>query len=353
MHAGPVTSRRGERSMARRRPRWHATAVIAAVVLTAAAAACGPGRAADRPLRIPEIPEDMQAVSLLGDTLRLPALDSAVRSEREAQLADARAAYEAAPDDPDPLIWYGRRLAYLGRYREAITVFSRGIEEFPDDARMYRHRGHRYITVRQLDRGMADLLRATQLTADRPDQIEPDGQPNAAGTPTSTLNSNIWYHLGLAHYLRGDFARAASAYRECLKYAPGADMTVAASHWLYMALRRNGDDAEAAAVLTPIRPDLAIYENQSYHRLLLMYAGVVDPESVLSEVRGAGALDHATLGYGLANWYLYHGDRERADTLFAQILAGTEWAAFGFIAAEADVARWRPADRPAQTGRGP
>ena len=324
-----------------------------ALALTVAAVACGSGGAAQRPLRLPAAPREVQAVSFLGDTLRLPALTPDVRAEREAQLASARAAYEAAPGDADALIWYGRRLAYLGRYREAIAVFGRGIEDFPDDARMYRHRGHRYITVRQLDSALSDLLRATQLTAGRPDEVESDGLPNAAGVPTSTLNSNIWYHLGLAHYLRGDFARAASAYRECLTYAPGADMAVAASHWLYMALRRLGDDAQAQTVLAPIRRDMAIIENQSYHRLLLMYAGAVEPESLLAESRVAGTLDNATLGYGIANWYLYGGDRERADTLFAAILAGPEWAAFGFLAAEAEVARERRDDRPARNERSP
>jgi len=323
------------------------------LALTVAAAACGPRGAGERPLRLPAAPREVQAVSLLGDTLRLPTLEPDVRTEREAQLESARAAYEAAPGDADALIWYGRRLAYLGRYREAIAVFGRGIEDFPDDARMYRHRGHRYITVRQLDSALSDLLRATQLTAGKPDAVEPDGLPNAAGVPTSTLNSNIWYHLGLVHYLRGDFPRAASAYRECLKYAPGTDMAVAASHWLYMALRRLGDDAQALTVLAPIRRDMAIVENRSYHRLLLMYRGDLAPETLLEEARGPVALDNATLGYGLANWHLYHGDRERADTLFAEILSGPEWAAFGFLAAEADVARERRGHRPARNERAP
>ena len=41
-------------------------------------------------------------------------------------------------------------------------------------------------------------------------KIEPDGQPNARNIPTSTLNSNIYYHLGLAQYLKGEFEAALS-----------------------------------------------------------------------------------------------------------------------------------------------
>ncbi len=317
-------------------------AALTTLLTAATIAACGnDGRVAVTPVAISAEPIRLQAISLLGDSLHIPAVDSATRAEREAQLASARAEYESAPGDPDALIWFGRRLAYLGRYREAIAVFTRGVEEFPDDARMLRHRGHRYITVRNLDSALADLLRATQLTASRPDEPEPDGLPNARGVPTSTLNSNIWYHLGLAHYLRGDFGRAASAYRECLKYSGTPDMAVATSHWLYMSLRRQGADAEASAVLDRITPDMDIIENQAYYALLLMYQGARTPTDLLAEARRGDALGNATLGYGIANWFLYSGDAARADSLFAEILAGPEWAAFGYLAAEADVARRR------------
>lgn len=316
------------------------TAIV--VLLAALTASCGSERAADlRPVKVGDRPVEIQAISLLGDTLRLPALDSAVRADREAQLDAARAAYESAPGDADALIWFGRRLAYTGRYREAIAVFTRGVEQFPDDARMFRHRGHRFITVRLLDSALTDLLRATQLTVNRPDEPEPDGLPNARGVPTSTLNSNIWYHLGLVHYLRGDFQRAASAYQECLDYSGNPDMQVAASHWLYMSLRRLGADAEAAHVLGDITPEMDIIENQAYHRLLLMYQGALEPTELLEAARRGDAVGNATLGYGVANWYRYTGEERLADSLLAEILAGPEWAAFGYLAAEADVARRR------------
>ena len=59
--------------------------------------------------------------------------------------------YQANPNNPDAIIWLGRRLAYPGQFKEAIDVFSEGIRKFPNDARFYRHRGHRYITLRRID----------------------------------------------------------------------------------------------------------------------------------------------------------------------------------------------------------
>lgn len=287
-----------------------------------------------------------EAVSLLGDSLRAPALDPGVRATRESLLTVADLAYRRGADSPDALIWVGRRLAYLGRYREAIEVYTRGIDRFPDDPRLYRHRGHRFISVRSLDAALSDLLIATQLAAGTPDQVEPDGLPNDRGIPTSTLHSNIWYHLGLVHYLRGDFERAASAYRECLRYAANPDMLVATSHWLYMTLRRLGRDAEAKQVLLPIVADLDIIENQSYHRLLMMYKGVTQVEALADSIRTTDGLTSATVAYGIGNWHLYEGRPERATEIFRRIVDGPEWPAFGYLAAEAELAR--PDVAPAQ-----
>ena len=63
--------------------------------------------------------------------------------------------------------------------------------------------------MRELDKAVADLERADALVAGTPDQIEPDGQPNPRNIPLTTLQSNIRYHLALAYYLQGNFAKAA------------------------------------------------------------------------------------------------------------------------------------------------
>ncbi len=280
-------------------------------------------------------------ISLLGEPLPVLELEPAERAERERQLAGAQAAVDANPDDRDALVWLGRRTAYLGRYLEAIENFTRGVERFPDDARFLRHRGHRYLTVRQLDAAAADLERAGWLVFRKPDEIEPDGLPNARGIPTSTLQGNIWYHLGLARYLRGDFAGAIATYRRALELATNADSKVAASYWLYLTLLRLDRRAEAAAVLTPISADMDVIENQIYHRLLLVFKDQLGHEKVLAEsaAEGAEGLDFATAGYGIGAWYLASGKEDEAWRTFRRVLAGGNWPAFGYLAAEAELAR--------------
>jgi tetratricopeptide (TPR) repeat protein len=309
------------------------------------------GEPADRPVADtpPELPAGAQAISLSGQALYPPALTPQAREEREANLAEARADYESDPSDADAIIWLGRRTAYLGAYQEAIAIFSEGIEKHPDDARMYRHRGHRYITARRFHDAIEDLARASQLISGGADEVEPDGLPNARNIPTSTLHSNIWYHLGLAYYLKGDPEQALHAYRECMKVSNNPDMLVATSHWLYMTLRLLEQDDEAAAVLEPIHADMDVIENDSYHHLLLMYKGELAPEVLLAEAGSDDSIENAAVAYGIGNWHVYNGEREAGERILGSIVEGSSWAAFGFIAAEADLARQSPSPSPSSS----
>ena len=284
-----------------------------------------------------------EATSLLGKPLGPTPPAAETRKTLDANLAQAEAALKAKPDGADEIIWLGRRMAYLGRYRDAIQVFTTGIEKHPTDARLYRHRGHRYLTVRELDRAIADLTKGAELIANRPDEVEPDGQPNARNIPTSTLNSNVYYHLALAHYLKGDFARSLDAWQRCLTFSKNPDMLVATSHWLYMTLRRMGRNDEAAKVLERITPGMPIIENGSYHKLLLMYKGLQQADALLTSAADSG-LDNVTIGYGVANWHFYEGRRDEAIALFRKIVAMYErqWPAFGYLASEAELARLEP-----------
>jgi tetratricopeptide (TPR) repeat protein len=321
-------------------PRISISRLVRTTLATLAALAAAPAISlaqAAAPSSAPVADSTPEATSLLGRPLYAPPLSAATRARLEADLARARAAYERAPDDADSIIWLGRRLGYLGRYREAVAVFGEGARKHPRDARMLRHRGHRWITLRRFDRAVEDLTRAAELTAGTPDEVEPDGAPNEHGIPLSTLQGNIWYHLALAHYLRGDFAAAADAWRHDLSLSRNDDTTVATSDWLYMTLRRLGRGDEAARVLAPIRRDMRILENDAYHRRLLMYRGELPADSLLAA--GGDDVQVATQGYGVGNWYLYNGQREKAMDVFRRVLALPSWAPFGFIAAEADVAR--------------
>ena len=310
-------------------------ALLAVFGISALLAACAGWGRELKPLG--EMPGRPEAISLVGDTLYPPELPADVRQDRLRRLSEAQVTFDADPGNVEAIIWLGRRTAYLGQYRKAVEIYSVGIEKHPTDARSYRHRGHRYISLRRFPHAIADLQQAAQLIAGTEDQLEPDGLPNVRNMPRSTLHSNVWYHLGLVYYLTGDFERALEAYRQCLAVSNNPDMLVATSHWLYMTLRRLDRNDEARRVREPIHADMDIIENHSYHRLLLMYKGQIEPEALMRVA--ADALTNATVGYGVGNWHFYNGRAEPAVQVFRQVLEGGQWAAFGYIAAEADLSR--------------
>jgi tetratricopeptide (TPR) repeat protein len=301
------------------------------VLLSAAVVLAGAGAAAAHP------GAPVGITSLLGQPLVAPALGPEDEAHMKAQHADAESRWAKDRNDADALIWAGRRTAYLGRYREAIDIFSDGIARHPADARMYRHRGHRYLTVREIDHAIADLEKAAALAAGQPDEVEPDGLPNARNLPTGTLHSNVHYHLALAYYLKGEFDRAAGSWVRARDAVGNADNLVSSSHWLYLALRRAGRPAEAATVLQRITADLDVIENTEYHQLLLMYKGKRTPQELL-----AGAGDDSggsATRYGVSAWLLVNGRRGEAESLWKTILEGPDWPSFGYLAAEAEMAR--------------
>lgn len=288
----------------------------------------------------PAAPATMEGLSLLGDTLWRPAVPEAARAGLEAALTRARAGVAAAPNDPDSLIWLGRRLAYLGRYQEAIARFTEGVQRFPTDARMLRHRGHRFLTLRELQPAIADFTKAAELERGRADVIEPDGAPNAAGIPLSTTQYNIWYHLALAHYLRGEFTEALAANDACLAVSQNPDLQVSTAYWRYLILRRLDRPADARAAIAFVSDTLTLLENGTYLELIRLYKGELTVDEVMPPTP-AGAMDvaNSTTAYGVSMWHLLNGRQAEARAMWERILAGGRWDAFGSLAAEGEMAR--------------
>lgn len=240
------------------------------------------------------------------------------QADEKNTVAEAEKKLAAEPANIDLLIALGRAQAGVWRYRDAIATYTRGITMAPKNAMLYRHRGHRYITLRMFDKAVKDLEVAARLN-DR--------------------DFDIWYHLGLAHYLKGDFKKAAKAYESCRAVADKDDSLIAVSDWLYMTYRRQEKDYEAAQVLERITMNMKVEENKSYYDRLLMYKGIKKESEIVGDK--LTDLELATIGYGIGNWYLCNGDKVKARAMFQKITDGKYWPAFGFIAAETELKRMR------------
>lgn len=269
-----------------------------------------------------------------------PLISDSLKKVFEANLRSAGAKYNADSLNDEHIIWYGRRLAYLGKYNEAIAIYTRGINLHPNNARFYRHRAHRYITMRCYDNAIADLKKAVELIRDQIDEIEPDGMPNEKNIPTSTLQTNIYYHLGLAYYLKGDNRQALLAWEKCLDIADNDDMKVATLNWLNLVLRKMGRQKDADQHLKEVSNAMEIIENHDYLDILVLYK-TNDDRKLVSKTKDQETLSNATLGFALGSYYQLKGNTSKAKELFQKVVSGKQWSSFGFIAAETELARMK------------
>jgi tetratricopeptide (TPR) repeat protein len=289
-----------------------------------------------------------QAWSLDGTPLYPPEFSGFTLAGLDAQIEIARDNLQIAPvHDPAKAVWLGRRLGYKWLYRPAIDVYSKAIGTYPREttAMLHRHRGHRLITTRNFSKAEADLGVAKELIVAKSDGWEADGEPNQYNVPLSSKHFNIFYHLGLSKYLLGDFMGAASVYASMVdsivKGGYANDESLAAiGHWHYMSLRRSGaSHAQANASLAKIHPGMRMLDGGAYLNLTLLYKGLGE----VPDLAHTSAIDLATLGYGVGNWHFYQGRREEAMQVWRMVLtnASTYWAAFGYIAAEAELHRFK------------
>ena len=232
-------------------------------------------------------------------------------------IARAQAALTAEPQSVERIIQLGIAQSGARQFREEIATFTRGLAIAPNDPMLYRWRGHRYLSVRELDRAMADLTLGYRL---------------------DSTNYGILYHLGIVRFIRGDFAGAADAFKRAQPRAPDAGELAGSTDWLWMSLMRAGRKAEAEAMLAR-RPD-SLPVNNAYTRRLKLYRGEIGPDSVFTAADTAD-VQVATLSYGLGNWYLVRGDTTRARQYFDRAVRSGGWPGFGFIVAEAELRRLR------------
>ena len=270
-----------------------------------------------------------ETITLLGDTLISPLIKE---GESLDEFKSAQKIYFNNEDNSESLIWYGRRAAYLGYYQKSIDLYSEGIKKYPDDARFYRHRGHRYISTRQYDKAIKDFRKAIGLIDEKVDQIEPDGLPNKKNIPLTTLNGNIWYHIGLAYYLTNDMNNALKAFSNRSVSHKYDDNIVSSAHWLYMINRRLGDIEGADRIIDKVNSEMDIIENMSYHQSCLFYKGELKESQIV--------IDDVAL-YSLANWYMYQkNDTINAKKYYQKLLKNGNPYSFAFIAGESDWIRF-------------
>lgn len=232
-------------------------------------------------------------------------------------VARATTALAGEPRSVDRIRELGLAQAGVRDYKSAIATFTRGLRIAPKDPLLYRWRGHRYISIGAFDKALADLTRGHAL---------------------DTANYDILYHLGVAHFMRGEFSRAARAFERAQRRAPNDNEIAGSTDWLWMSLARARRAADATRALAPITDSLKITSATAYAQRLKLYRGVISADQVLAATDTA-AVQVATLSYGVGNWYLTRGDSANARRWLERAVDSGGWPGFGYLAAERDLRR--------------
>ena len=279
------------------------------------------------------LPPGAEAISFSGKPLYPRKPDSAVVKRSDSLLNIVKNKPSLSEDD---YIEIGRLLLMQNRYRDAMANYTEGISKYPESFKLYRNRGHRHINLRELDAAMEDLGKARDLMAGQPDAME----YGAEGLPTATTQHQVWYHIGIYHYLKGDYANCAEAFKKALAATREPSNIAGASDWLYNAYERMGDKSKAQQVLAPFTTDYPIEDkNYPYFRRLLLFKGLITPEQLINSAMDPSAMSvqDMTKLYGLANFYAYNGDATQANELYKKVLLTDQWLGFAYAGAELDV----------------
>lgn len=264
----------------------------------------------------------------------------------------------------DRYLLAGKFQALQRNFDRAIELFTEGLAEAPDDARLFRHRGHRHLNQRHYREGLADLEAAARLIEGTPDTFDyftaetvadienllldrPISDPHLEVTPEttaatshlykSTLHFSVYYHLALARFLLRDYGGALSDYRRALSASIDDDARSAVNDWIYMTLLRLGREEEAAAHLDALDTDgyLINEETPLYVNRLRLYKGEISPEE-LRRRAAAKPLSLVTAEFAIAQWHLHAGRHDDARTSFDRLLEQGDRHSFAYLVAERD-----------------
>lgn len=327
------------------------------LLITGAAALVLAGTAASAQ----EIPQgtSYQTESLLGERLYTRSAETmnlADPSAFERATIEAHAAY-VADMNPDTATWYGRMLSYQGYFREAIAVYDAAIERFPENAKLRRHRAHRYFTLRDFDASIAEGLRAAELYENMPLERELLGPDYFPSTP-DVVQFYLYYHLGQAYFAANQYREAARWFNRSHEVAVGVDDAVsitAAVYWEYISLARAGDFFAARDLLesyTFTLEDLSEnIESNFYFDGIQLFKGERDFDTFFSDEDTGMAFSNASAAasstaFTLANYLLLQGHRNEAKEWYRRSINVDGWSFFARIQAEADWATLFPGETP-------
>ena len=313
----------------------HIVSMTAAVLVASCAVPVRMPAAEDGPSPESVAPHAMpvEATSFLGE----PLMRRGASEEKEARALQALEKLDGgAILSEEELLELGADIAAAGRYQDAITAYSKGIELHPGSYQLRRHRAHRFITTRQLEKARHDLENASELISA---QAAEEVLEFKGGEPHGTYSHWVNYHLGIYHYLNQDFDAAAREFESCVETAADNDMLIGSVDWLYNAHLRNGDIEKAQAALELISGSIQADESYPYYKRVMIYKGTLSAEEVVDlDKSDTWSGRDATVAYGLASGMIASGKTDAAKEVLEDVLQTPYWPIWAYVTAESDYA---------------
>lgn len=244
-------------------------------------------------------------------------IDPEIPLSDEVKEIDAK--IKETPDNAELWMERGLALAKIRLMRESVEAFSNAIALEPFCGIYYRHRAHRFLSCWDISLARTDFVMGARLAPD---------------------NWDIWYHLGLAHFLLGEYEKAEEAYRRCLELTVLDLKRVAIVDWYWMTLMRLNKREEAKKLLDEqIHENMDVGYNIAYYKRLLMYKGLLTPEELLPENEELSDIEIVTRGFGLSNYYFLEGNMDKSNKIIDKVLNIKDkkcHTAFGYVASLID-----------------
>jgi len=282
------------------------------------------------------------AVNLLGNKLQEWKDTDSLKQSREAYIEQSRTVYLSKLEDPKGYIQYGRAFVANGQVENAIELYSKGIEKFPEVADLYLYRGEAMLLGRQLTGAIDNFWKSGQ----KMEKISnPKGLTGMWGTDSiadMTLQFKNYLLMGLAFQCNNDFSSADKMFEVCGDFSTNTDLWVRSYYWQYQCYTRSGRSEDVKNILNAISKDMHILpSSKAYHDAMLFYKGEISEKALVDLTNLPNniidAEDWAIKAYALGYKYQLDNKKEKAAEIFRTIMSSGYWTLLPCLAAEAEL----------------
>ena len=236
----------------------------------------------------------------------------------------ARTALAADPSNVALTIKLSAAQASMWMQKEAVETCTQALKAHPGNIELLTELGHRRVALRQFAEAKRDLGRAAALGSKSPE---------------------TFYHLGLAELFLGNYKAASEAFCDKgMPLAPNEDSKVNFTNWCYATSRRAGLKDKADQAIAWVGAQEPAGHSAFYWNLVRFFQNAKSEAEVVPVSAGPdmeSELRFTTIAFGVANWYLANGERDKARAYFERIVQGKVWGTWGYVGSEVELARMK------------